>query len=229
MEGIGEDDLTPLAQFMVQTYGKRWGIVYPDYALGQSQVDSFAAALGTFGGDITFKLAIPVGEPNVTPYVTRIPTDGSIDGLINAENGSDLARVVSVMSQFGLQTKLPMVGTGFAKDFFAGVFPDGLTGSISMQIHLDPPAPDNPFDQAYVNALRAHAQQDLTMANVAGGADNLTPGTTGYPVYANISFLKLGMQASGYETRKDADKLIVALETISRRGQAPISLVADSL
>jgi hypothetical protein len=154
----------------------------------------------------------------MTPYVTRIPTDGSISGLINAENGSDLARLISVMSQFGIQTKVPTVGSAFAKDFFAGVFPEALTGSISQATHLDPPSNDNQFDQAYVAAFRAHAQQDPTTANIAGGVDNITPGTTGYPVYANVSFLSLGMRMSGYQTRADTDKLIAALETISSVG-----------
>jgi hypothetical protein len=57
------------------------------------------------------------------------------------------------MSQFGVQSKVPVIGSAFAKDFFGGVFPDSLTGSISLGSHLDPPAADNQFDQAYVAAL----------------------------------------------------------------------------
>jgi hypothetical protein len=70
-----------------------------------------------------------------------------------------------------------------------------------MQYHLDPTTSDNQFDQPYVAAFRAHAQQDPTMAGVAGGGDNITPGNAGYPVYGRISLLKLGMQVANYQSR----------------------------
>ena len=41
----GVQTTLPLAQYMVQTYGPNWGIVYTDYAAGQSSVDNATGRL----------------------------------------------------------------------------------------------------------------------------------------------------------------------------------------
>ena len=78
---VGRQLDQPLVAYEVQNFGKKWGIIYPDYVLGQSTVMSTSAALQMNGTDFAVKIAVPLGEANVTPYVTQIPTDGSIDVL----------------------------------------------------------------------------------------------------------------------------------------------------
>ena len=80
---VGRQGIIPLATYIVNTYGKRWAIVYSDYAFGQSQLAAYTTGLQAAGGTIAKKIAIPLNETNVTPYITSIPTDGSIDGLID--------------------------------------------------------------------------------------------------------------------------------------------------
>jgi ABC-type branched-subunit amino acid transport system substrate-binding protein len=214
IQPVGSMTAGALAKYMVQTYGKRWAIVYPDYAFGQSQLAAYTAALEQAGGTITTKIAIPLGEANVTPYVSKIPVDGSVDGLINSEVGTDLARVTAVMEQFGIGKKLPIVGAG-GKERFGGVYPDALTGSIFAQGHLSDPQPDNKFDQDYVKAFKAQAAKEGNLADALGGADKATPGELGYQAWGAIMALKNAMIASKFTGRADTDKLIAALENLN--------------
>ncbi|MHB8576146.1 MAG: ABC transporter substrate-binding protein [Dehalococcoidia bacterium] len=203
-----------VGKFIVQTYGKRWAIIYPDYAFGQSQLAAYTAAIEKAGGTITTKIPVPLGEANVTPYVTKIPLDGSVDGLINSEIGTDLARVTAVMDQFGVTKKLAVAGAG-GKERFGGVYPDSLTGSIFAQGTLSDPSPDNKLDQAYVAAFKAQAAKEGSVAAALGGADKAVPGELGYQAWGVIMALKNAMITSKFTGRADTDKLIAALETLN--------------
>jgi hypothetical protein len=66
---------------------------------------------------------------SLTPYVTRVPTDGSIDLLVVLETGTDLARVMTVVQQFGINQHVPIFGGG-NKEFFGGRYPQGSGGSV---------------------------------------------------------------------------------------------------
>jgi branched-chain amino acid transport system substrate-binding protein len=71
----------PLVAYEVKNFGTKWAIIYPDYVLGQSALATAEAALQRNGTEFTTKVAVPLGEANVTPYVSKIPTDGSIQVL----------------------------------------------------------------------------------------------------------------------------------------------------
>lgn len=214
IQPVGSMTAGALAKYIVQTYGKRWAILYPDYAFGQSQLAAYTAALEQVGASITTRIPIPLGEANVTPYVSKIPVDGSIDGLINSEIGTDLARITAVMEQFGINKKLPIVGAG-GKERFGGVYPDALTGSIFAQGHLSDPRPDNKFDQDYVSAFKAQAAKAGSLADALGGPEKALPGELGYQAWGAIMALKNAMIAAKFTGRGDTEKLIAALETLN--------------
>lgn len=214
---VGRQGIIPLATYIVNTYGKRWAIVYSDYAFGQSQLAAYTAGLQAAGGSITKKIAIPLNETNVTPYVTSIPTDGSIDGLIDAQVGADLVRGTTVMAQFGINKKMPIVGI-FGKERFAGVYPDSITGSLGQGFELSDALAENKFDVEYHKAFRAQlAKEDANIITTLGGVDKAVPGTLGYQAYTTIMALKLGMLASNFNGRTDTNKLITALEKVSAK------------
>ncbi len=218
---VGRQTVEPHTGYLVKTYGKKWGIMYPDYAFGQSQVAAFEAALTKAGGELAVKIPVPLGETNVTPYVSKIPTDGSINGLFNSMVGSDLARVTGVMQQFGVFKKIPVSLAALGRESFGGVYPAALDGAIVIGPHQSNPIPGNQFDEQFFKAFGDMAKKDSQAANVLGGPDKATPGVTlGYQVYAAMSALKLAMRASGFTGKADTSKLIASFETL----KAPQSL-----
>jgi ABC-type branched-subunit amino acid transport system substrate-binding protein len=200
----------------VPTYGKRWGIVYADYAIGQFVNSQTRTVLQRLGADYVVQVAVPFGEPNVTPYVTRIPTDGSIDLLVVVETGTDLARVMSVVQQFGISQHVPIFGLA-SKDSFGGSYPDALNGSLAIGGRYSTgDSTTNPDDFAFEHAWEAMAHQDAAAAAPLGGPDKASPGNgNGYNVYVSMNALKLAMRASQFTGRADTEKLVGAFEKLA--------------
>jgi ABC-type branched-subunit amino acid transport system substrate-binding protein len=206
----GRQGVIPLSQYIVSTYGKRWAIVYSDYAFGQSQVVAYTIGLQAAGGALTTKIPIPLNETNVNPYITKIPTDGSIDGVINTQAGADVLRSLQSMQQFGIGKKMPVVGV-FGKERWAGVYPDVVSGSLAETNNLS----DDKADAAYVKAFQAQlAKEDSSIQGTLGGPAKGVPGISGYQAYTTMTALKEAMIAAGFTGRKDTDRLISALERV---------------
>jgi ABC-type branched-subunit amino acid transport system substrate-binding protein len=201
---------------MVNTYGKKWGIIYPNYALGQSNLAAFKVGLEAAGGQLVPSQTIPIPYPetNMTPYISKILTDGTIDGLINSEVSADLVRSSSVIAQFGINTKMPVVSF-LGKDRFAGVYPDSLTGSVGYMPELSDSPQDNRADIAYHKAFTNQLKTEpANIQTTLGSVDKAVPGQLGYQAYTAINALKLAMLQSNFTGKADTQKLIKALETL---------------
>src|SRR5438552_11223059 len=93
-EPVGRQQLGPLVDYIVKTYGKKFAMTYSDYAYRQSQLKAYTAALATLDASIVLPIPVPPNEPNLAPYVTKIPTDGSANGVTLLGLGAgDLTRV----------------------------------------------------------------------------------------------------------------------------------------
>jgi hypothetical protein len=146
--------------------------------------------------------------------VTRVPTDGSIDGLVSTFSGSDEAHVDSIIQQFGLNQKLPIVGGG-TKEHYGGVYPDDLDGTVIASAELSSAPSDNSYAQAFDKAFSEMARQEPDMAGKIGGPDQAVAGQSGYPAYVAIQALKAGMVTANFSGRSDTDKLVASLETLN--------------
>jgi branched-chain amino acid transport system substrate-binding protein len=209
----GRQGIIPLSTYIVNQYGKKWAVIYSDYAFGQSQANAYNVGLTAAGGELTNKIPIPLNETNVTPYITKVPTDGSINGLINAQVGADLVRSSQVITQFGLTKQMPVVGV-FGKERFAGVYPDYLTGDLGQAPELSDSPSDNKFDIAYHAAFRAQLAKEPSSVSGALGGDKAVPGGLGYQAYTTMTALKLAMLQANFSGKQDTAKLITALENL---------------
>jgi branched-chain amino acid transport system substrate-binding protein len=215
---VGRQTGDPVVNFEVKTFGTKWGIIYPDYALGQSTLATTKAALAANGAEMVAgaEIAVPLGEANVTPYVTKVPTDGTIQVLQVSETGSDLARVMSVIQQFGINTKVAIV-TALGKESFAGVYPDALNGAIITGTRPSDGIPGNADDAKYMADWLAIAKgKDADIVGPLGGVDHVTPGNNnGYNAYMSMMSLVLAMRKANFTGKADTDKLVSAFETLT--------------
>jgi len=211
----GQQTSEPIVTYDVATFGPQWGILYPDYALGQSTLKTIQAALQEHGGTLAVQIAIPFGEPNVTPYVTRVPTDGSIQVLEVAETGTDLARVMTVIQQFGINQKTTIV-TALGKESFGGVYPDALNGAVISGARPSDGIPNNADDAAFMQDWLAMARgPDASITSPLGGVDHVTPGNgNGYNAYMSLTALVLAMRQANFTGKADTDKLIDAFANL---------------
>lgn len=211
----GRQTTIPLGQYMVATYGKNWGIIYPDYALGQSNLAAYRVGLTQAGGTLVASQVIPIPYPstNMTPYISKVDTT-QINGLINSEVSADLVRSSDTIAQFGIDKKLPIVSF-LGKDRFQGVYPASYTGAVGYLPELSDSPSDNKADIAYHTAFRQQlAKEPANIQSTLGGIDKAVPGQLGYQAYTAITALKEGMLASNFTGKADTAKLISALETL---------------
>jgi ABC-type branched-subunit amino acid transport system substrate-binding protein len=221
-EPVGSQEVVPLAQYIVKTYGPNYAMMYSDYAYGVSQLNAFKRALTANGGDVTVPIPVPQNEPNLAPYVTKVPTDGSVQGVILLGLGAgDLNRVSLALGQYGINQKVQIIGNS-GKDQYGGTYPDFLNGSVNYQTFLNDQPPGNADGAAYAQALKALAAQDseaqwttiLTGKGGPEGAAILQPFQP-YLDYTAMTALKNAMVASNFAGRADTEKLIAALETVN--------------
>jgi ABC-type branched-subunit amino acid transport system substrate-binding protein len=206
----------PLSQYIVNSYGKNWAIIYPDYAFGQSQLAAYKVGMQAAGGQLAQIIPIPYPETNMAPYISKISTDGSVNGVINSEVSADLVRSSEAIAQFNISPKLPIVGV-FGKERFAGVYPASLTGDIGQSPELSDAAKENSFDVAFHKAFTTQlAKEDPTISTTLGGA-KAVPGDLGYEAYTAITALKEGMLNANFSGKADTAKLITAMSKVKAK------------
>lgn len=221
-EPVGSQEVDPLVQYIVNTYGKNYAMMYSDYAYGVSQLNAYKQALEAQGGDVTVPIAVPQNEPNLAPYVTKVPTDGSVQGVILLGLGAgDLNRVSLALGQYGINQKVQIIGNS-GKDTYGGTYPDFLNGSVNYQTFLNNQPPGNADGAAYAQALKTLAATDaeaqwttiLTGKSGADGAAILEP-FEAYVQYSAMTAVASAMRAANFGGRGDTEALITALEQVN--------------
>ncbi len=203
---VGRQLIAPLAEYITKTYGKNWAMAYSDYAYGQSQLKAYTEELAKYDAKISVPIPIPQNEPNLAAYVTKVPTDGSVNGvIINGLGAGDLTRTSLALGQYGLAPKVQVIGNS-GRDVYGGSYPDFLTGSVNAQTYLTGQPPGNPYGEAYEKAWRDIA--------IFGGPDKAMA-FQGYLQHTAVQALKTGMIVANFTGRADTDKLIAALETVN--------------
>jgi branched-chain amino acid transport system substrate-binding protein len=214
-EPVGRQTLGPLVDYIVKNYGKNWAMMYSDYAYGQSQLKAYTDALQPLGASIVLPIPVPQNEPNLAPYVTKIPTDGSINGvIINGLGAGDLTRVSLALGQYGIAGKVQVIGNS-GRDVYGGAYPEFLKGSVAApQPYISGQPPNNPYGDAYDKAFHDIAQAQPDWANIFGGADKALP-FEAYYQYTAMMALKSAMVAAKFSGRQDTEALISALEKVN--------------
>ena len=213
-EPVGRQQIAPLAEYIVKTYGTRWAMAYSDYAYGVSQLNAYQAELAKYGGSVVLPIPIPQNEPNLAPYVTKVPTDGSVSGvIINGLGAGDLTRTSLALGQYGIAPKVKVIGFS-GKDVYGGTYPEFLTDAVNYQTFLTNVPKDNTYGQAYEKAFRDVATKEPEWANILGGADKIL-GFEGYLQYTAMTALKTAMINAKFTGRADSEALITALENVN--------------
>jgi branched-chain amino acid transport system substrate-binding protein len=211
---VGRQRLAALADYIVKSYGRKFAMMYSDYAYGHSQLKAYTEELAKRNAAIVLPIAVPQNEPNLAPYVTQIPTDGSLNGVILLGLGAgDLTRVSLALGKFGIAPKLQVIGNS-GRDVYGGKYPDFLKGSVNVQTYLSGQPPNNPYGDAYEKSWRDITHRQPEWANVFGGPDKALA-FEGYVQYSSMMALKTAMIAAKFTGRRDTEALIDALEKVN--------------
>jgi branched-chain amino acid transport system substrate-binding protein len=190
--------------------GKKWHIAHADYAWGQSTRDAYIAEIKKNGGEVVGTTGIPLGTPDMTPFLSKI--SGDFDGLFGIFFGGDGVTIVNQAFDLGLTKKYKFAGDGSITESSnlpaMGSKIDGFTGINRyipvFQGPLDTPYHHHFFDDAKARLLKVDPSGPLPDKYVQSN-------------FEAINCVKIGMEKSKFQGRDDTTKLIEALEGLEMK------------
>jgi branched-chain amino acid transport system substrate-binding protein len=150
----GSQPLHALGEYAARTlHYKRVVTIAYDFAFGWETVAGFQDTFEQNGGRVVEHLWPPIGAPDYSPYLARIPRD--VDAVYATFSGADALRFLQQAQAFGLKGRLPIIGAGTLTDEHI-LFEQGeLAGGIITALHYSPALktqPNREFVQAYIKA-----------------------------------------------------------------------------
>ena len=192
------------APYLVNKLGKKWHIVYLDYAWGQTTRDAYVEQIKKSGGETVNTTGVPLGTADMTAFLSKI--QGSFDGLFGILFGGPAVTFVNQAYDLGLTKKYKLAGDGaVAESTHLPALGQKVEGFVGVNRYV--PVLDAPLNTAaqkfYDDAVARLKQIDPT---------GPLPDRYVQSNFEATNFLKLGIQKSGFRGREDTMKLIEALE-----------------
>jgi branched-chain amino acid transport system substrate-binding protein len=197
------------APYLVNTMGKKWHIVFADYAWGQSTRDAYVAEIRKAGGEIVGTTGIPLGTADMTPFLSRI--NGNFDGLLGVF-ATDGVTIGNQVYDLGLTRKYKWAGDGaIAESTNLPALGSKIEGFVGINRYL--PVLQGPLDTPAHRKFLEEASARLKKIDPTGPL----PDRYVQSNYESMNAVKLGMEKSGFRGREDTMKLIEALEGLEMK------------
>jgi branched-chain amino acid transport system substrate-binding protein len=197
------------APHLVSKMGKKWHIVFADYAWGQSTRDAYVDQIRKAGGEVVGRTGIPLGTADMTPFLSKIT--GNFDGLLGIF-ATDGVTIGNQVYDLGLTRKYKWAGDGaIAESTNLPALGNKIEGFVGINRYL--PVLEGPLDTAAHKKFLEEARVRLKMIDPTGPS----PDRYVQSNYESMNALKLGMERSGFRGREDTMKLIEALEGLEMK------------
>jgi branched-chain amino acid transport system substrate-binding protein len=198
------------APHLVNKLGKKWHVVFADYAWGQSTRDAYVAEIKKQGGEIVGTTGIPLGTADMTPFLSKI--SGDFDGLFGIFFGKDGVTVGNQAFDLGLTKKYKWAGDGaISESTNLPALGNKIEGFVGINRYI--PVLDPPLDTPAHKAFFEEAKTRLKAIDPSGPL----PDRYVQSNYEAMNALKLGMIKADFKGRDDSDKLVAALEGLEMK------------
>jgi branched-chain amino acid transport system substrate-binding protein len=197
------------APYLVNKMGKKWHIVFADYAWGQSTRDAYVAQIRKAGGEIVGTTGIPLGTADMTPFLSKI--SGNFDGLLGVF-ATDGVTVGNQVYDLGLTRKYKWAGDGaIAESTNLPALGSKIEGFVGINRYL--PVLQGPLDTPAHRKFLQEASARLKKIDRTGPL----PDRYVQSNYESMNAVRLGMEKSGFRGREDTMRLIEALEGLQMK------------
>jgi branched-chain amino acid transport system substrate-binding protein len=201
------------APYLVNEIGKKWQLAYADYSWGQSTKDAYASEIKKNGGEVVGTIGIPLGTPDMTPFLSKI--SGDFDALFLIFFGPDAIHIINQAYDLGLLKKYKFAGDGaIATSSQLPALGNKVDGFIGIDRYV--PVFDPPLNTPELHAFLDEAVERLKKA----GLPETLPDRYVQSNYEAMNAVKIGIEKSGFQGRADTDKLIAALEGLEMKESA---------
>jgi branched-chain amino acid transport system substrate-binding protein len=191
----------------VENFGKKWTIIYADYAWGQSTNQESKLFIEKAGGTLLKSIGVPLDTKDFVPYLTQISADTEV--LLPAFIGSLSVAFYTQAKSMGLDKKMKMFSSSASIESIA---PDDIQGAAEGVYFFENfprmlAAKNDDFHKQFnklVGIDDVHAREI--------GGQRVMDKSHGWQAWEDIFALKQAIELSGYKTRKDVEGVIQALE-----------------
>jgi branched-chain amino acid transport system substrate-binding protein len=189
------------APYLVKNMGKKWHIAYLDYAWGQSTRDAYIEQIKKNGGEVVGGTGIPLGTADMTAFLSNF------DGLFGIFFGANAVVLATQAYDLGLTKKYKFAGDGaIAESTHLPALGQKIEGFVGINRYI--PVMDGPLNTPHHKKFFDESVKKLKEIDPSGPL----PDRYVQSNFEAMNFLKLGIQKSGFQGRKDSMKLIEALE-----------------
>jgi len=197
-----------ISPYLVNKMGKKWHIVFLDYAWGQSTRDAYIEQIKKQGGEVVGTTGIPLGTADMTSFISKIGADGKpFDGIFAIMFGANAVTFTNQAADLGFFKKYRYAGDGaVAESTHLTALGSKIEGFVGVNRYI--PILDPPLNTPYHKKFFEEARVKLKQIDPSGP----DPDRYVQSNFEAMNFLKLGMQKSGFRGREDTMKLIEALE-----------------
>jgi len=175
---------------------KRIATIAYDFAFGWENVEGFQDTFEQNGGRVVIHLWPPIGAPDYSPYLGRIPRD--VDAVYAAFSGGDALRFLQQYRDFGLEGRIPLIGNGTFTDEHILFQERDLPKGVMTALH-------------YSAALATQANRDFVLAYVR--AYNRVPSYYSEGAYTGAFFFIKGLEAVHGRTA-DREAFVAAIRGV---------------
>jgi branched-chain amino acid transport system substrate-binding protein len=195
---------------MLTKMGKKWHIAYADYSWGQSTRDAYAAEIKKNGGEVVGTTGIPLGTADMTPFLSKIK--GNFDGLFGIFFGKDGVTIGNQAYDLGLTKKYKWAGDGaICESTNLPALGNKIEGFVAINRYI--PVFQGQLDTPYHHHFFDDAKARLAKVDPSGPL----PDRYVQSNFEAMNALKLGIEKSKFQGRKDTMKLIEALEGLEMK------------
>src|SRR6187551_1744304 len=191
----------------VENFGKKWTIIYADYAWGQSTNQESKLFIEKAGGTLLKSIGVPLDTKDFVPYLTQIPAD--TEALLPAFIGSLSVAFYTQAKAMGLDKKMKMFSSSASIESIA---PDDIQGAAEGVYFFEnfPRMLAAKNDDFHKQFNKLVGIDDIHAREIGG--QRVMDKSHGWQAWEDIFAIKQAIETSGYKTRKDVEGVIQALE-----------------
>ena len=193
-----------ISPYLVKNLGKKWHIVFLDYAWGQSTRDAYVEQIKRAGCEVVGTTGIPLGTADMTAFISKIT--GTLDGLFAIMFGANALTFTKQAYDLGLFKKAKYAGDGaVAESTHLSALGEKIEGFVGVNRYI--PVMTKPLDTPYHKRFFEESKVLLKEMDPAGP----DPDRYVQSNFEAMNFLKLAIQKSGFRgwaeaPKQDADK-----------------------
>jgi branched-chain amino acid transport system substrate-binding protein len=144
------------AWLLKHTKYRKLVVMATDFVAGRDSAGAFVAGLKAVGGEVVREIYAPLGTPDFAPYLAQV---GSLtaDAVWGWFPGADAIRFVKQYKEYGLATRLPLIGHNvLADDVILPAIGEAALGLVTIGTYTA--TIDSPENRAFVKEYEGRHQ-----------------------------------------------------------------------